>query len=417
MTFEPRAVIWLVVASAGLLAGVATAQPALAAVGGALLTPLLYGLGARPPRVPDATVQISADRVIEGGRVDLALTLAASRACHWLEVELQLPPRLALDSATTHRVLSLAAGEVRRLEYAIDCPRWGAFPVGLVRLSARDRLHLRQDERVVEPATTLRVYPSVERLRRLARPKATRPVTGSRPAAVAGEGIEFAELRSLAPGERARRVNWRASAARGRLLVDARQPERSSDVVVFLDALGVAGVSDAQAESTLDHAVRAAASLSDAYLRRRDRVGLLRFGGDLEWIVPGSGLRQQYRIVDALLESEIANLYRWRDTSLIPRQILPPQSSIVALTPLLDWRVTRGLVNLRRRGYQVSIIEVDPLPHLANAEAAAAPIAWRIWLLERETIRSGLASAGIAITSWRADEPIAAAVEALAAAR
>jgi uncharacterized protein (DUF58 family) len=238
-------------------------------------------------------------------------------------------------------------------------------------------------------------------------------VAGSRPAAAAGEGIEFAELRFLAPGERARRINWRATSARGRLLVNDRMPERSSDVVLFLDALGAAATS---AAGTLDHAVRAAASLTEAYLRHRDRVGLLRFGGDLEWILPGSGLRQHYRIADALLESELARSFRWRDTSLIPRRVLPPQSLVLALTPGLDWRVTRALLNLRRRGYQVSIIEVDPIPDLAVAEAAVDPIAWRTWLLERDAVRTRLAGAGIALASWRPGEPVAGPLEALAAA-
>ena len=414
MTFELRAVVWFVVASGGLLAGLATARPTLVAVGAGFLVPLLFGLAARPPRLPEATVRVSADRVLEGGRVELVLTLAASEACPWLEVDLRLPKRLDPGGAPLRRVLTLDAGETRTFEHPIDCPRWGAFGIAELRLSARDRLHLRVAEAVLEPTTTLRVYPSVERLRRLAVPRATRPVTGSRPAAVAGEGIEFAELRFLAPGERARRVNWRATAARGRLLVSDRLPERSSDVVIFLDAFGAAGTS---AASTLDDAVRAAASLTEAYLRRRDRVGLLRFGGDLEWIVPGSGLRQQYRIADALLASELARTYRWRDTRLIPRRILPPQSLIVALTPRLDWRVTRALLNLRRRGYQVSILEIDPLPYLADAEAAAGPLAWRTWLLERDAVRTQLAGAGIALASWGPDEPIAAPVEALAAAR
>lgn len=413
MTFDHRAVLWFVVASTGLLTGLATAQPALVAVGAGFLVPLLYGLAARPPRLPEATVGLSADRVIEGGRVELALTLASSDACPWLDVELRLPERLGLDGAPARRVIALRAGETRTLEYAIDCPRWGAFRLALIRLSVSDRLHLRRAEVVVEPTTTLRVYPSSERLRRLAGPRATRPVTGSRPAVAAGEGIEFAELRFLAPGERARRVNWRATAARGRLLVSDRLPERSSDVVVFLDALGAASTG---AASTLDHAVRAAASLTAAYLRRRDRVGLLRFGGDIEWIIPGSGLRQQYRIADALLESELARSYRWHDTSLTPRRILPPQSLIVALTPRLDWRVTRALLNLRRRGYQVSIVEIDPLSYLADAAAAAGPLAWRTWLLERDAVRTRLAGAGITIASWGPNEPIAAAVDALAAA-
>jgi uncharacterized protein (DUF58 family) len=325
-----------------------------------------------------------------------------------------LPERLDQAGVPARRVLALGAGETRTLEYSIDCPRWGAFRLGSVRLSGRDRLQLRRVELDVEPAATLRVYPSVERLRRLAGPRATRPVTGSRPAAVAGEGIEFAELRFLAPGERARRINWRASAARGRLLVNDRLPERSSDVVIFIDALGSAATGTG---STLDRAVRAAASLSEAYLRRRDRVGLLRFGGDIEWIIPGSGLRQQYRIADALLESEVARMHRWRDTSLIPRRILPPQSLIVALTPQLDWRVTRALLDLRRRGYQVSIVEIDPLPYLAEAEAAVDSIAWRTWLLERDAVRTELAAAGIALAAWEAEEPIAAPIEALAATR
>jgi len=111
----------------------------------------------------------------------------------------------------------------------------------------------------------------------------------------------------------------------------------------------------------------------------------------------------------------VARTYRWRNTSLIPRRVLPPQSLILALTPLLDWRVTRALVNLRRRGYEVSIIEVDPLPYLADAEATVGPAAWRTWLLERDAVRTRLAAAGIALSAWDPSQPIAAAVERLAA--
>lgn len=412
MTLARRTVVYFAVGAAGLLVGIAFSQPALAALGGALLAPLLFGLAGRPPRLPEATAALSAVRVIEGAQVELRITLGATDACPWLDVELRLPERLEVDGTASRRVLALGAGESRTLDYSIRCPSWGAFRIPSIRLAARDALHLRRVEAVVEPDTTLRVYPSAERLRRLAWPRATRPVTGSRPAATTGEGIEFAELRFAAPGERARRINWRATAARGRLLVNDRLPERSSDVVVFLDALGVAGSRKA---STLDDAVRAAVSLTAAYLRERDRVGLLRFGGDLEWILPGSGLRQQYRIADALLESEAARTYRWRDTSLIPRRILPAQSLIVALTPRLDWRVTRALLSLRRRGHEVSIIEVDPLPFLTGLEDATEPLVWRTWLLERDAVRMSLAGAGIAVATWDTDEPVAVAIEALAA--
>src|SRR5262249_58276759 len=112
----------------------------------------------------EATIRVSADRVIEAGRVEVELTLAASDACPWLDVELLLPERLGWDGGPTRRVLALHAGETRTLEYSISCPRWGAFRHASFRLSARGQLHLRRTELIVEPTTTLRAYPSVERL-------------------------------------------------------------------------------------------------------------------------------------------------------------------------------------------------------------------------------------------------------------
>jgi uncharacterized protein (DUF58 family) len=254
----------------------------------------------------------------------------------------------------------------------------------------------------------------MERLRRLVQPLATRLASGSRPAAAAGEGIEFSEIREFRPGERVRRINWRASARRGELLVSDRLPERSSEVVLFLDSLTEAATEE---ESTLDLAVRAVASLVGAHLRGRDRVGLLNFGGELEWVLPSAGARQHYRIVDAVLSSESARLFRWRDPRLIPRRVLPPQSLIVALTPLLDWRVNRALLNLRARGYDLALIEVDPLGFAEHARATYGERAWRVWLLERERLRYQFRRAGVPVTRWSADAPFAAAVEELASTR
>ena len=88
-----------------------------------------------------------------------------------LDVELRLPERLDSGRSAPRRVLALHAGETRTLEYSINCPRWGAFRIASIPLSARDELHLRRAEVVVEPTTTLRVYPSGERLTRLAGPR------------------------------------------------------------------------------------------------------------------------------------------------------------------------------------------------------------------------------------------------------
>ena len=100
------------------------------------------------------------------------------------------------------------------------------------------------------------------------------------------------------PGDRVSSINWRASARRGELLVNEQHPERNTDVVLFLDTFtDVRTAAAGRSTST----VRAATSLAHRYLQRKDRVGVVSFGGYLSWLLPASGTRQLYRIVDSLL--------------------------------------------------------------------------------------------------------------------
>ena len=193
--------------------------------------------------------------------------------------------------------------------------------------------------------------------------------------------MEFADLRLFAPGDRVRSINWRASARRDELVVNERHPERNADVILFLDTFA-----DARAggRSTLDLAVRATATLAARYLERRDRVGLVSFGGVLRWLTPGMGSTQRYRIVDALLESEIVFNYAWKDVSVIPARVLPPQALVVAVTPLLDDRAVEALADLRARRYDLAIVEVSPIGFTEPGESESDQLAHRLWVLRRE---------------------------------
>ena len=411
---EPRVAGYTALGALGLVVGLAVSEPAAVALGAAFLLPVVYGLAAPRPVLPETSIKLSQERLLEGDVVGVQLELAAGARLDWLELELVMPERARVLDGSTRLVLSLGPTEVRTVQYEIECPRWGLYPLGAVELHGKRELCMLSAGARRDPATVLRAYPRASRLRRLLKPRATRPTSGNRPASVSGEGIEFGEIRAFHPGERVRRVNWRASARRGELLVSDRLPERSSDVVLFLDSLTEAATAD---ESTLDLAVRAVASLVGEYLHRRDRVGLLNFGGELEWVLPSTGARQHYRIVEAVLSSESARLFRWRDPRLIPRRVLPPQSLIVAVTPLLDWRVNRALLNLRARGYDLALIEVDPRRFAQDARASTSEEAWRVWLLDRDVIRSRFVRAGVAVSRWDTEAPLAGVVEELASKR
>ena len=142
-------------------------------------------------------------------------------------------------------------------------------------------------------------------------------------------------------------------------------PERNTDVILFVDSFAEARLGG---EGTLDLAVRATAALADAYVRRRDRVGLIGYGGILRWLAPGTGTVQLYRIVDALLDTEIVLSYYWKEIDVIPRRVLPPNALVIALSPLLDPRSVGALLDLRARGFDLAVIDVSPIPYAPRPE-------------------------------------------------
>ena len=118
--------------------------------------------------------------------------------------------------------------------------------------------------------------------------------------------------------------------------------------------------------------MRVAATLSSRFLQRRDRVGLVTFGGVLRWLEPGTGLAQSYRLVDALLETGVEFSYAWKDVNVIPARTLPPRALVVAVTPLLDERSVAALVDLRGRGHDLVVLELSPEPYVEPGEGSEA---------------------------------------------
>ncbi len=224
--------------------------------------------------------------MVEGQPVDCELELSAVGALHEVELALVLPHGVELTDGAERVVLRLAPGERRTLAFRLVAWRWGAYRLGTFAVRVSDRFGLVAHDAVVEGTVPLRAYPRPERLRALVDPLETQPFAGNRVARVRGEGIEFADLRPFVAGDRVRRVNWRASARRGELYVNEQHPERNSDVVLFLDSFAEVR---REREGTLDLAVRAAASLAREYLERRDRVGVVGFGGVVQWLLPVDG--------------------------------------------------------------------------------------------------------------------------------
>jgi uncharacterized protein (DUF58 family) len=396
-----RVVAYAGLAGLALLGGLAFGRPELTILAVPFLLAILVGALITREQVIEGSMAVDRRRLLEGEEAVVEVRLRSAQGCGRMEVTLDLVPGVVLTRGPVRRV-SLPAGESVALRFSVRCVRLGLYDVGHARLRWRDPLWLYTQEGSLDQPLRIRVYPRPEVLRALVRPSETQVYAGNQLARTRGDGIEFAEIRAFRPGDRVRHINWHATGRRGALQVNDLHPERNSDVILFLDTFRTHG-------DSIDRTLRAAIGVADLYLKHRDRVGVIAFGGTLRWIWPGMGIRQRYLLVEAILDTRIELSYAWKTIDVIPPQTLPAKALVIALSPLVDERFTAALDQLSGRGFDLAICEVAvtiPVPTDSVGRLAA-----RILALRRDTLRARYHQVSVATAVWPAGEPLETALE------
>jgi uncharacterized protein (DUF58 family) len=397
-----------------MLGALALGLPELVALAAPFALVAVLGLvTTRGPEV-GVWVELDRERALQHEEVEVRLTVESARAPGPVELFVRLPEGLVVAGGDNPVVVGTEVGETHELRFSARAERWGAYLVGDVFVRTFGPFRVFRYEARLDCRRPLKVYPAPEAVRSLLRPLRTQVFAGNYVAREKGEGIEFADLRPFVPGDRVRRVNWRASARRGELWVNELHPERNTDVVLFLDSFAQARLGSS---GTLDLAVAAATGLAERYLKDKDRVGFVSFGGVLNWLLPSTGPLQLYRIVDSVLDTKVVLNYAWKDLEVIPRRTLPPQALVVALTPLLDERATDALLDLRARGFDLALIEISPIPFTEPGKGKTGELAWRLWTLRRDALRTRFERAGVPVATWDERMPLAAAIEEVSSFR
>jgi uncharacterized protein (DUF58 family) len=404
---------YLLLAAAGMVGGLAAGLPQLVAMAAPFAAYVALGIALeRRPRVTIGA-QGWPDRALEGDEASGVVRIQADTPADRVELELRCGAGVATQGPR-RQVLRLGEGQQRDVGITLRVERWGARRLGRLACGVSDSFGLIRYELASVSLGAVRVFPHGETLRELINPLEEQATTGSRVSRQRGDGIEFADIRPFVPGDRIRKINWRVAARYGTPYVTERHPERNADVILFLDTF--AEVQEG-AGSTLKLAVRAASSLAAAYLARRDRVGVVGFGGALTGLGPRFGQIQLYRILDALIGSEVIFSYADKDVRFVPRQMLPPKALVIAITPLIDERFIGALVDLRARGYDIAVLDVSPVSLAPAGRTASDILAHRLWLLRRAALASRLGELGVPVTEWRGEEPVQVPVSKTSAAR
>jgi uncharacterized protein (DUF58 family) len=196
----------------------------------------------------------------------------------------------------------LRPGEETALTYAVRPEARGDRPLGRAIVLVRSPLQFLQRRVLCPNQDSVRVYPDASRFlhAQALQPERVLEVIGVKRARRRGQGMEFESLREYVQGDDIRRIDWAASARRGRPVVRSYQHERNHTVILAVDASRLMGAQFG-GRSKLDYAIDATLALAYAALGLGDRVGVLVFDRDLRgYVAPRSYRRDLGLFLDLL---------------------------------------------------------------------------------------------------------------------
>jgi uncharacterized protein (DUF58 family) len=305
-------------------------------------------------------------------------------------------------------------GDMVTVPFVVRADTWGRHRLGAIHVSLRRALGVSVWELLVNDPASFDTLPSPQHLRQLLPAPASQSSSGVHISRFVADGFDFAELRPFVPGDRMRDVNWRASSRSDQLQTNRRHPDRTGELVLLLDtSLDGGSIASSTSQAALTRAAQAAWTVAQLHLGVQDRVGLAAQGRVITQLRPRSGDRARYELLDALLS--IGGLVAAGEGAYVRHSLnrFPPNALILALTPLLDPRLTADVLALHRARRPVMVLQIvldDLYPPPADD---ADEIARRIFSLSIADRHDELVAAGVPVASWSDDRDLGGVVSGL----
>jgi uncharacterized protein (DUF58 family) len=249
-------------------------------------------------------IGISHDRAFPDERVELTFELVnRGLPLPWLEIEIELPYRLATGKKPlspyiwerVRWVTALSRGQVITWKHTLEVKARGDYRLGPLRLRSGDMFGLFPRELVLPQPQRLLVYPRIFPLSKLNLP--LRALLGERatPKSIYEDISRVAGARDYRYDDPFKHIHWKASAAHSKLQTRQYESSTSLRMLLILDVH-----SFPEEDEEFEHAVSTVASLAYEAERQDFAVGLITNSEPEVQINIGSGQTQLMRILEAL---------------------------------------------------------------------------------------------------------------------
>jgi uncharacterized protein (DUF58 family) len=206
--------------------------------------------------------------------------------------------------------------------------------------------------------TVITVFPRVVPLPRWRLPNSNLEGSHSAPERTLQTTPLATTVRPYAPGDSFNRIHWRSTARLGEIQVKEFDLEQTADVWLFVDLQSPIQTGQGDV-STVEEALRVAASIAhDAIIENR-AVGLTTSGHRLVSIPADRGPRQRQKIMQLLAAVEGDGGTPLAEMLLTGLPKLRRGMTAVVVTPSRERRWVRALTSLRGRGVAAAVVALD----------------------------------------------------------
>jgi uncharacterized protein (DUF58 family) len=369
-----------------------------------LSIPLAVYIGAAIILIPpDVKLKISREiapkRVVPGGKIEVFVQIhnigSYLREAIFRDI---IPDSVNVINGDNSLVADLHSNRTLEFSYKLTGNR-GIHHLPGLKLISGDPYGLFPLKMTIRNEDKVKVLPQSNPIKSLpVRPKLTKGYSGIFPSARGGRGIEFYGVREYQPGDSMNIINWVASArSHDSFFSNEFQVEKTADIWLILDARRRSDFTFGE-RSLFENMVEITASVAHTLLHYGNRVGLLIYGGFLDWTFLGYGKKQREKLLAALMKAKTGESRIFDKLENLPTRIFPPRTQIIFISPL-HGEDYRFLASIKAQSYQVLCISPDPIPFEQRASQFddSTNLGIRLARLERSLLLSKLRYSGVQV--------------------
>lgn len=331
------------------------------------------------------------NRVFHGEDVPVRLELTNKGVLPilWLRLQESVPTELA-PAMPLKQVISLGPRGRAHFDYVMKARKRGYYTVGPMFASTGDLFGLGGEQRTEGEADNLTVYPRIFYLTSLKIPSLSPMGTLRHHQPIFEDPSRTMGKRDYINGDSLRRVDWKATAATGRLQVKQFEPSMALTSAIFLNLNEEEFGRYARIDS-VELAIVVAASLANWMVAKKQTVGLITNGVDplankqpFNPLLPHKGRNHLMRILDIL--ARVQSVQQGPFVSLLRDAPLHLTwgTTLILITGQADEALFDEIFRLRQAGFSTVLVLVGHTPDVNDAKARGQQFGFPVYHFRNE---------------------------------